>query len=78
MIMDTNKFVENFAEQFDETDPSEITIETSFRDIDEWCSLIALSIIAMVDEAYKVKLTGDDIRNSKTIEDIFNIVKEKI
>lgn len=76
--MDTTEFVKNFAEQFDETDASEFSMDTIFRNLDEWCSLIALSIIAMVDEAYKVKLTGDDIRNSKTIGDIYNIVKAKL
>ena len=70
-------FLANFAEQFDDTDPSEIKAETVFKDLDEWSSLIALSIIAMVDEEYDVTLKGDDIRNSDTIEDLFNVVKAK-
>jgi len=36
-----------------------------------------LSVIAMVDEEYDVTIKGDDIRNSSTIEDLFNIVKSK-
>jgi Phosphopantetheine attachment site. len=76
--MDINSFVEKFAAQFDETDASEVNAETKFRDIDEWSSLMALSIIAMVDEEYKVGLKGDDIHNSQTIEDIFNIVKSRL
>ena len=76
--MEMQKFVENFAAQFDETDASEFTIETRFRDIDEWSSLMALSIMAMVDEEYNVQVKGDDMRNSKTIKDLFNIVKSKV
>lgn len=76
--MDTNEFVKNFAAQFDDTAASEFSVETRFRDIEEWSSLIALSIIAMVDEVYKTKLTGDDIRKSTTINDIFEIVKSRI
>lgn len=76
--METAEFVRNFADQFDETDASEFTIETRFRDIDEWSSLTALAIIAMVDEVYNVKLTGDDIRNSSSLMDVFNIVKSKL
>lgn len=75
--MDINNFVENFAAQFDETDPNEITASTNFRDIEEWSSLTALSIIAMVDEEYDVTLKGDDIRNANTVEDLFNTVKAK-
>lgn len=76
--MKLQDFVQKFAEQFDETDASAFTPETSFRDIDEWSSLIALSIIAMVDEEYDVTLKGDDIRNANTVEDIFNAVKAKL
>lgn len=71
------EFIEKFAEQFDETDASVFTPETKFRELDEWSSLLALSIIAMVDDEYDITLKGDDIRNSETIEDLFNIVKSK-
>ena len=75
--MELNEFVENFADQFDDTDASEIKTETVFKELDEWSSLIALSVIAMVDEEYDVTIKGDDIRNSNTIEDLFNLVKSK-
>jgi beta-oxyacyl-[acyl-carrier protein] reductase len=75
--MTTEKFLENFANLFDETDASQITLSTEFRNLDEWSSLIALSIIAMADEEYDVKLKGDDIKNATTVEDLFNIVKSK-
>ncbi|HEY5469412.1 MAG TPA: acyl carrier protein [Bacteroidales bacterium] len=76
--MEINVFVKNFAELFEETDPGLFKPTTKFRDIEEWSSFGALSIIGMVDEKYKVKLTGDDIRKSVTLEDIYNIVKIKI
>jgi acyl carrier protein len=76
--MKLEDFIENFASQFDDTDVSEIKAETEFRELDEWSSLIALSVIAMVDEEYDITIKGDDIRNSKTVEDLFNIVKSKV
>ena len=75
--MELKDFIENFAAQFDETDASVFTPETKFRELEEYSSLIALSIIAMVDEEYDVTLKGNDIRSSETIEDLFNIVKSK-
>ncbi|WP_305156536.1 acyl carrier protein [uncultured Muribaculum sp.] len=75
--MELNEFVEKFAEQFDDTDASAITASTDFKALDEWSSLIALSIIAMADEEYDVTLKGDDIRNATTIEDLFNTIKAK-
>lgn len=76
--MEIKKFVENFAAQFDETDASVFTPETNFRDIDEWSSLVGLSIIAMVDEEYDITLKGDDIKGANTIQDLFNTVKSKL
>lgn len=75
--MELNTFIENFAAQFDETDASVFTAETKFRELDEWSSLIGLSLIAMVDEEYDVTLKGDDIKSAVTVEDLFNTVKSK-
>ena len=75
--MELKNFISNFASQFDETDASVFTAQTEFKNLDEWSSLMALSIIAMVDDEYEIAIKGDDIRNSKTIEDLFNIVKSK-
>jgi acyl carrier protein len=76
--MELKDFIANFAEQFDETDASVFTAETAFHDLDEYSSLIALSIIAMVDEEYDVALKGDDMKSAVTIEDLYNIVKSKM
>jgi acyl carrier protein len=76
--MELIDFVKNFAAQFDETDSNEFSPETKFKDLEEWSSLLALSVIAMADEEYEVKVKGDDIRNSTTIEDLYNIVKSRI
>lgn len=72
------EFVELFAEQFDETDPSEITAATIFHELDEWSSLIGLSVIAMVDEEFDIALKGDDVKNAVTVEDLYNNVIAKL
>lgn len=75
--MELKQFIENFAAQFDDTDSSEFKATTDFKSLEEWSSLTALSIIAMVDEEYDVSIKGDDIKNSITIEDLYNIVKSR-
>ncbi len=75
--MDIESFVKAFSEQFNETDPSLINPDTPFKELEEWSSLIALSLIAMADELYGVKLKGDDIRKAKTVRDLFEIIREK-
>lgn len=75
--MNIHEFVEKFAEQFDETPVETFTTKTVFKDLEEWSSLTALSIVAMVDEELEKRITGADIRNSATIEDLFNLANSK-
>lgn len=75
--MEIKDFIKNFAELFDDTEESVFTPETVFHELDEYSSLIALSIIAMVDEEYDVTLKGDDMESAVTIQDLFNTVVSK-
>ena len=76
--MELTDFVKNFASQFEETDIKEFSPKIQFKNILEWSSLIALSVIAMVDEEYGIKVKGEDIKSSTTIEDLYNIIKSKM
>lgn len=75
--MDIKDFIENFADQFDETEACELTADTKFKELDEWSSLVALSVISMVDDEYDVAIKGDDIRKAETIQNLFDIVNSK-
>ena len=75
--MELETFIESFADQFDETDVTSFTPETKFKQLDEWSSLTALSIIAMVDDEYDVIIKGNDILNSETIQDLFDIIEKQ-
>lgn len=76
--MEIQKFIENFAGALSETEASELSASTEFRDLDEWSSLTAVSIIAMVENEYNTELTNADIHRANTIGDIFDTVKGKI
>ena len=73
--MNIQEFIDNFAAQFDDTDADVFTAETQFKKLDEWSSLTALSIIAMVDDEYDVIIKGNDIIESDTIQDLFERVE---
>ena len=75
--MEIKDFIENFAEQFDDTTVEMLGAGTKFIELDEWSSLIALSVIAMVDEVYGITINGEDIRSSQTISDLFNRIMDK-
>ena len=76
--MEINEFINNFADQFDDTPVETLSPETVFHELDEYSSIIALSIIAMVDEEYGVALTGNEMKSAVTIQDLFNMVQSKL
>ena len=65
-------FIGLFAEQFDDSESTFFTKDTRFHELDEWSSIVGLSVIAMVDEEFDVAIKSDDVRNSVTIEDLYN------
>ena len=75
--MELKEFIENFAEQFEDTDFSEFAAETEYQNLEEWSSLVILSIIAMVRTKYGKKITASDLRSCNTIEELFNLIKER-
>ncbi len=75
--MTATDFLEKFREQFDETDPETIELTTVYKDLDEWSSLIAFTVIAMVKMEYDKTLTGAEIRHCNTVEDLYNLVEAK-
>ena len=75
--MELKVFLANFAEQFDDTDASEITANCRFRELEEYSSLVGMSIIAMAKTHYGKAITGADIRTCTTVEDLFNLISNK-
>jgi acyl carrier protein len=75
--MSIQDFINNFAFQLDDTEVSDLSENTIYKDLDEWSSLTTLSIIAMCDEEYGVKIKGDDFKNTSTIKELFELIKSK-
>lgn len=73
--MKLEEFVEAFAAEFQETPANQFNAGTVYKTLDEWGSLTALSIIAMVDEQYDKTITGENLRNCNTIEDLYKFVE---
>lgn len=75
-MIDEKQFLQNFADQFDD-EPEGLTLETKFRDIEGWSSIIALSVMAMCDEEYEVILSANEMESASQVSDIFKIVNER-
>ena len=75
--MELDEFVEKFAEQFEDTDPSEITATTNYKELDEWSSLIGMMVIALVKTEMGKKVTGDDLKACQSVEALYNLIISK-
>ena len=76
-IMTLEEFVQRFAEEFDQTPVESFQADMKFKDLDEWSSLTALSIISMVDEEFDKQITGADLRKADTIEQLYDLIISK-
>lgn len=75
--MTLEEFVTAFAEEFDETPAEQFKADTVYKELDEWGSLTALSIIALAMEGFGKKITGADLRACNNIEELYNLIQTK-
>lgn len=75
--MEKSPFINNFADQFDDTDASIFTLETRFREIDEWSSLNALAVLNMIGKKYGVFLKPEEMKTANTVQELFDLVQSK-
>jgi acyl carrier protein len=73
--MELKDFIENFAKQFFYTSANDIKADTNYKELEEWSSVTALSIMAMIDEKCNVLVERDDIRSANTVEELFRKVE---
>ena len=76
--MEIRTFIAVLADLFDDTPEESLSPGTVIRDLDEYSSIIMLSIIAMIDDEFGVVLTGKEVKASVTIQDLFNTLQAKI
>ena len=75
--MKLDEFIATFAEQFDDTDASEIQAQTVFHNLEEWSSLVVMGVIAIAKTQYDKTSTGAEINSCVTVEDLFNLINNK-
>ena len=73
--MNINEFIEKLADQFEDTELSELQSDTEFQQLDDWSSLSTLGIIALIRTEYGKKITADEIRSCRTICDLYELAE---
>ncbi len=75
--MELKDFVEEIVEVFDDTEDLNLSPDTYYKELDEYSSLTTLSIIAFADEHFGVVITGKEIRETETVQDLYDLIQSK-
>lgn len=59
-----------------DTEEGALSPETLLEDLDEWDSIAALSLIAMLDDNFERTITSDEIKALKTVGDILTYMEK--
>ena len=76
--MDLDQFVIDFADCFDDTDTELFTPTLVFKELEEWSSLQGLGIIAMCKKKYGIRISGAEIQDADTVQDVYEIVLNRL
>ena len=75
--MSISEFIKKIEGEIEEITPGTLKPDTKYRTMEGWSSMHALIIIALIDTEYNVTITGEDLRNSQTVTDLFTIIKSR-
>ena len=59
-----------------EMDAAELKIDMKLKSLSGWDSIAAVSLLAMIDAEYGIKVTAEDLRQVKTIQDVYKLVRK--
>ena len=76
-MIEFSEFAVKFKETLGMESSDAISATSVLKDLAQWDSLAVVSIIAMFDNDYNVWLSGNDIRESKTVGDLFSKINRK-
>lgn len=77
-MISVKEFTRLIEKEFEDIEPSSLSPETNYRDIPDFSSMHALIIIALIDNEFDVLLSGQDLKSTQTINDLYNLVKDKL
>jgi acyl carrier protein len=76
--MKIEDFISQLEAEYEDLAPGTLKPDSIFREVFEWNSINALILIALVKTEYDVTINAEDIATSKTVEDLFLIIKSRV
>lgn len=76
-MITVEEFTAQLSSEFEDVEPGSVLPDTNYRDIKNWSSMYALIIIAFVDANFDVQLNAEDLKNTQTVRDLYNVVCQR-
>lgn len=76
-MVDIKEFIVKVEEEFEDMENGVLQPGSVIKDHFTWDSINALIFIAHVNVNYNVEITAQDLVDSETVRDLYNLVKDK-
>jgi acyl carrier protein len=75
--MNIHDLINYIETEFEEIENGTLVPKSSIRDIDGWSSMHALILIALIDNNYDILLTGEELKNALSIQDLYDVILKR-
>lgn len=75
--MEWNEFEENLREVLEIEDDVVLNRDDLLENSEYWSSMHALLIMALAESEYGISISGEELRNSKTLNQLFELFQSK-
>lgn len=76
-MVDIHQFIAGVEEEFEDMPKGALKPDSIIREHFTWDSINALIFIAHVNVNYNVEITAEDLINSGTVNDLYNLIKSR-
>jgi acyl carrier protein len=76
--MNKINFLKELHEELEIESIEFLTLDTNFKDLEEWDSMTAMVLIGFVNQNFNKNLNSDEIEKCETFSDIINIKEIKL
>ena len=76
--MNIEGFIKLLEAEFEEEYPEGVTPETKFRELEDWGSMQALIVTALIEVEFEVTMTATDLSELETIQDLHAMVMSRV
>jgi acyl carrier protein len=76
-MISKDEFLNQFYFIFDDLQGNSLSYNTIYKDLDEWDSLIVLSVIAHFDQKFGIIILPQSLFENNTFDELYNSIIDK-